>query len=99
MILLATFVLIVLLVVQFIKNERARPQPQRKESPMKIEIYEDKAGEYRWRLKARNGRIIAIPGEGYTRKRDCYRAVCVLFPAIRESLSIPIKDLTKRKKQ
>ena len=26
----------------------------------KIEIYQDAAGEWRWRLKARNGRIVAM---------------------------------------
>jgi hypothetical protein len=30
----------------------------------KFEIYRDAAGEYRWRLKAANGRIVAA-GEGY----------------------------------
>ncbi len=31
----------------------------------KFELYEDKAGEYRFRLKATNGQIIAV-SEGYT---------------------------------
>ena len=30
----------------------------------KFEVYQDKAGEYRFRLKARNGEIIAV-SEGY----------------------------------
>jgi uncharacterized protein YegP (UPF0339 family) len=34
----------------------------------KFEIYQDKAKEFRWRLKASNGRIIAESGEGYKRK-------------------------------
>lgn len=33
----------------------------------KFEIYLDRAGGYRWRLKARNGEIVAI-SESYTRK-------------------------------
>lgn len=37
---------------------------------MKIEIYKDDNGEWRWRLKARNGRIVADSGEGYRRKID-----------------------------
>ena len=36
--------------------------------PGKFEIYTDKAGEYRWRLKATNGRQIADSGEGYKTK-------------------------------
>lgn len=40
-----------------------------------FEIYKDKSGEYRWRLRTANGRIIADSGEGYTRLRDAKRAV------------------------
>lgn len=41
----------------------------------KLEIYEDKAGEWRWRLKASNGRIIATGGEGFTRRNSCYESM------------------------
>ena len=34
----------------------------------KFELYTDKAGETRFRLKATNGQIIASSGEGYTTK-------------------------------
>ena len=37
----------------------------------KFEIYQDKAGEYRFRLKATNGQIIAT-GEGYVAKTSCH---------------------------
>lgn len=36
-----------------------------------FETYEDDAGEYRWRLRHRNGNVIATPGEGYSRKESC----------------------------
>lgn len=36
----------------------------------KFEVYTDKAGEFRFRLKARNGEIIAA-SEGYTAKASC----------------------------
>ena len=32
----------------------------------KIEIYQDKAGEWRWRLKHENGNIMADSSEGYS---------------------------------
>lgn len=35
------------------------------------ELYKDRKGEWRWRVRARNGKIIADSGEGYRRKRDC----------------------------
>ena len=36
----------------------------------KFEMYQDKAGEYRFRLKATNGQIIAV-SEGYVAKTSC----------------------------
>lgn len=40
----------------------------------KYEVYTDKAGEYRFRLKARNGEIIAT-GEGYKSKASCLNGI------------------------
>ena len=40
----------------------------------KFELYTDKAGEFRFRLKASNGQIIAI-GEGYTTKPHCEKGI------------------------
>ena len=42
---------------------------------MKIEIYEDTAGEWRWRLKAANGKIVATGGEGFVTKSNCRESV------------------------
>ena len=40
----------------------------------KFEIYVDKRGEFRFRLKATNGQIIAV-SEGYTTMRNCKNGV------------------------
>jgi uncharacterized protein YegP (UPF0339 family) len=40
----------------------------------KFEIYADKAGEYRFRLKATNGQIIAV-SEGYVAKTGCLNGI------------------------
>ena len=40
----------------------------------KFEMYEDKGGEFRFRLKARNGEIIAV-GEGYKTKASCENGI------------------------
>ena len=37
---------------------------------MQIETYKDKAGEFRWRMRASNGQIIATSGEGYANRSD-----------------------------
>jgi len=38
-------------------------------------IYNDKAGEYRWRLQANNNRTTADSGEGYKTLSEAERAV------------------------
>jgi uncharacterized protein YegP (UPF0339 family) len=40
----------------------------------KFEVYLDKAGEYRFRLKATNGQIIAV-GESYTQLSSCINGI------------------------
>jgi len=40
----------------------------------KFEMYKDKAGEFRFRLKATNGETIAI-SEGYTTKQACKNGI------------------------
>ena len=40
----------------------------------KFEIYTDKKGEFRYRLKAKNGQIIAV-GEGYKAKKSVLNGV------------------------
>lgn len=40
----------------------------------KFEVYTDKAGEFRFRLKATNGQVIAT-GEGYKSKAGCMNGV------------------------
>ena len=40
----------------------------------KFEVYVDKAGEFRFRLKARNGEIVAV-GEGYKAKASCLNGI------------------------
>ena len=40
----------------------------------KFEIYKNKKGEFRWRLRADNNQIIAS-GEGYTSKAGCKNGI------------------------
>ena len=46
---------------------------EKKKHP-KFEMYIDKSGEYRFRLKARNGEIIAV-SEGYKAKSGCLNGI------------------------
>ena len=45
-----------------------------KEKHPKFEVYTDKAGEFRFRLKASNGQIVAV-GEGYTTMKACQNGI------------------------
>ena len=40
----------------------------------KFEMYTDKAGEFRFRLKATNGQVIAV-SEGYVAKKSCENGI------------------------
>jgi len=40
-----------------------------------FEVFEDSAGEWRWRLIAENGHIIADSGEGYNTKQGARRGI------------------------
>ena len=40
----------------------------------KFQMYQDKAGQYRFRLRARNGEIIAV-SENYTAKAGCLNGI------------------------
>ena len=45
-----------------------------KQKHPKFEVYADKAGEFRFRLKATNGEIIGT-GEGYKKKASCLNGI------------------------
>lgn len=42
---------------------------------MIFQIYKDANAEWRWRLKAANGKTIADSGEGYKRRSACRAAI------------------------
>lgn len=71
---LAAAVLIGSVATQNISPARAADQKEVKHTGT-FEVYQDKAGEYRWRLKASNGQNIASSGEGYSEKRSCLAAI------------------------
>jgi len=55
---------------------------------MKYEIYKDTRGEWRWRLKASNGQIIATSGEGYHNRSDCEHGIDL----VKGSADAPVVD-------
>jgi uncharacterized protein len=47
---------------------------------MRVIVYEDEAGEFRWKLVARNGEIISDSAEGYRHKGYCINMAETLNP-------------------
>jgi len=41
----------------------------------KFELFTDKAGQWRWRLRHTNGNIIADSGEGYASRQKCKQGI------------------------
>lgn len=59
---------------------------------MRIVIYQDASGEYRWHLRARNNKIVADSAESYKELRKCMAAVWKIFrPTLAETTQVLIK--------
>ncbi len=56
-------------------DDLPRLPEEAEQSQATFEVFEDEAGEYRWRLVHDNGNVVADSGEGYTRRRDAERAI------------------------
>ena len=57
----------------------------------KYEVYVDKVGEFRFRLKARNGEIIAV-SEGYKQKPSCLNGIDSVKRNAPEAEVVKIED-------
>lgn len=42
---------------------------------LRFRIYKDSRNQFRWRLLARNRKVIADSGESYKEKRNCMKAI------------------------
>ncbi len=58
---------------------------------MHFQIYLDQGGEYRWQLKASNGKTLAESSEGYVNKSSCIDDIEV---AKHSNDSIPANGVT-----
>jgi uncharacterized protein len=56
---------------------------------MTFELYKDKKGEFRWRLRHSNGNILATSSEGYKAKASA--AKCI--ENVKGSSDAPVKEL------
>ena len=58
-----------------------------------FEIYQDARKEYRWRLKAGNGQVIATSGQGYKAKADCRHGIEVIQ---KEAATAKVEEATAK---
>ena len=45
---------------------------------MKFQVYQDRDGKWRWRIRWSNGQIRGDSGQGYRRKSDCIKAILAI---------------------
>lgn len=62
------------------------------ETLLKIETYQDRGGQHRWRMRAANGRIIAASSEGYRNREDMLAALQMVTAV--ETAGYELVDLT-----
>lgn len=49
-----------------------------------LELYTDRVGQFRWRRRASNGRIVSDSGESYVDRRDAIHGMHIANPDFRE---------------
>jgi len=63
------------------KNQFTESAPQEEKGHVRFRVYKDEVDEWRWQLKARNGRIIGDSGEGYKNKKDMVKSMDLIRKA------------------
>jgi len=58
-----------------LSSHAASAQKDKGDGKLTFEVYQDKAKEYRWRLKSANGRTIAVAHDGYKNRGDAKSAI------------------------
>jgi uncharacterized protein YegP (UPF0339 family) len=59
---------------------------------MTVEFYKDKVGEWRWRIKAANGRVVGDCAEGYKNRSDCEDMYMAIAEAIKTGIQVKWLD-------
>lgn len=59
---------------------------------MRFELYREAGGDWRWRLRTRNGNVVADSAEGYRNRDDCERGIAI----VKACAMSPIVDMTTK---
>lgn len=65
---------------------------------MKFQIFYDRKKQFRWRLLGKNNKIIAVAGEGFTRKANCKKSINTLWAIASQSVTT-VEDKTIKPKK
>ena len=57
-----------------------------------FEVYKDRGGEFRFRLKDADGNLLAISGKGYDKKADCQAVIDAIK---KDAAKAKVEDQTK----
>jgi uncharacterized protein len=57
---------------------------------MHFEIFRDGSGQWRWRLRTRNGNVIADSAESYVHRSDCEHGIAL----VKQSAEAEITDMS-----
>lgn len=57
-----------------------------------VEVYKDKGGDFRFRVKDADGKVIAIPPKGYNSKEECVKALDAIRHTLNTAKVAEVKD-------
>ena len=81
--------------IVFASPHVAEAQDKKEKAPaatVVFEMYKDKGGEFRFRLKDADGTLLAISGKGYDKKADCQAAIDAIK---KDAAKAKVEDQTK----
>lgn len=57
-----------------------------------VEVYADKSGSFRFRVKDSEGKVIAMPPKGYGTKAECLKALDEVKAVLNSGKVVEVKD-------
>ena len=60
--------------------------------PVSFELFKDAKKEFRWKLKAANGKVMAVSNDGYSTKASCQSAINLIKEG---AATASVEDTTK----
>jgi uncharacterized protein YegP (UPF0339 family) len=87
----AAVALAIIAVASFVVSRPAFAADDEKKSTSTFEVYKDKGGDFRWRLRAKNTNVIASSGQGYSSKQSCLDGI---ESVKKQAADAPVKEVS-----